>query len=53
MSRQDTKAVPTALISALGSKNTNYDSTQRQHYNAKLSLASLCLKQAKVGEETI
>jgi len=31
MCRQDTKAVPTALTGALGSKNTNYNSRWRQH----------------------
>ena len=31
MCRQDTKAAPTALTGALGSKNTNYNSKWRQH----------------------
>ena len=48
-----TQAVPAALTGVLGSKNTNYNSKWRQHYNAKLSLASMCLKQATVGEITI
>jgi len=52
MSRQDTKAVSTALTGALGSKNTTYNSKQTQHYNAKLSLVSLCLKYATVRKVT-
>jgi len=51
MCRHDTRQYNTALTGALKIKikATNY----KQHNSAKLSLASLCLKQATVGEVAI
>jgi len=51
MCQQDTETVyKTALTGALKYKQ---DNRLKQHYNVKLSLARLCLKQATVGEVTV
>jgi len=42
MCRQDTKAVPTALTGALGSKNTTYNSKWKQHKLNQTTIKTNC-----------